>query len=99
MIFRIGNRIAKAGNVGGIQAIGDALLVQVRVTGERQKAGVLVLPSKARAAQGAVRFSNWNLNKQTANESVALVGLVIGNRQKGIAVDCFNESISHRVER
>src|SRR5262249_32706731 len=98
MIFRIGHRIAEAGNVRGIQATGNALLVQVSIAGERQQAGVLVLPSKPSATKGAVRFSDRNLNKQTADESVALIWLIVGNRQQGIAVDCFNKSISHRVE-
>src|SRR5262249_14539302 len=46
IVFRIRSGLADRSCVGGIETIGDALLVQVGIAGEGKQAGVLVFPAK-----------------------------------------------------
>src|SRR5262249_59785064 len=88
-VFGVGCSLAHVGVVGGIEPVGDALLVQVGVTGERQKAGLLVLPAKPAAANRAAGFCYRDLDERAGDKPSALGRLVLFTLEHRLAFDCL----------
>src|SRR5882762_1490906 len=62
--------IANIGYLIGLQAVGDAHFVEVRIAGEREQAGVLVLPAEAADAHLSGSFHDGDIKDLTADLSV-----------------------------
>ncbi len=75
-----------------LQRARDAHLVQVRVRGERHEAGVLVLPTEAADADGAVRLENRHGDHLAGDASFALPRLRVGDREERVRVDRLDEA-------
>src|SRR5215472_379826 len=97
LVFGVGCGLANRGGVGGVEPVGDALLVQVRVTGERQKAGLLVLPAKPAAANRAAGFRYRDLDERSGDKASALARLVLCNLEQCVAVDGLNKTIAESI--
>src|SRR2546426_1035274 len=66
-VFWIWDRVAQRGHFGGHQTAGDAHFVEVGVSGERQQAGMLILPAKSSNPIRTGCFKNGNRNRLAAN--------------------------------
>src|SRR5262249_9463885 len=81
-------------SIAAIKLTGDAHLVEVGVTGEREEAGVRVLPTEASGSRHSAGFDRRNLDERPYDAS-RLAGL---NGCDGVAVDGLNEAIAKGVE-
>src|SRR5262249_30794281 len=67
--------------------------------GEREQAGLLVLPAKASATNGAAAFIHRHLDELTGDVATALSRLAVGDRQQRVAVDGLDVAVAQDVER
>src|SRR5215216_8173256 len=74
---------------------GDANFVQVRLGGERNQAGVLILPAKPSDPQRSARLKHRDVN----NLSAHFRGLTIGESDKSLVGNCFHKAVAERVQR
>ena len=82
-----------------VEAIRDALLVEVGVRCEREQAGHLVLPAEAADAGGGVTRRRRLEDRNFDHESAHAGRLIIRNVSQRLIVNHFHETVAERVQR
>src|SRR6266702_3670306 len=98
LVIRFRSRVAEVGDFVGLEAAGDAHLIEIGVRGEGKEAGLLVFPPETADAGLAGGFNDGNV-EDLATDFVVLLALVFGEVHEGLIRDRFHKSIAQKVQR
>src|SRR5438477_8992717 len=99
LVIGLADGVAKIGDFVGLEAAGDAHFVEIGVSREGQKAGMLVLPAEAANGGLARGLENGNVEDLTANLLVVFLTLFPGEVHESLIRDRFHKAIAQEVQR
>jgi hypothetical protein len=89
-------RVAKVGHLIRLKAVSDAHLIEVGVTGERQQARMLVLPTEPSYAHLSGGFYDRNVENLSADFPMRRFALLFKEIHEGLIGQRLDEAIPNR---
>src|SRR5713226_6419436 len=99
LVIGLADGVAKVGNFVGLEAAGDPHFVEIRVSGEGQKTGLLIFPSEAADGGLAWSFDDGNMQGLATDLVVVLLALLGGEVNESLIGDSFDKTIAQNIER
>src|SRR5438034_1018788 len=99
LVIGLAGGVAQAGDFVGLEAAGDTHFVEIGVSREGQKAGMLVLPAEAANGGLAGGLENGNVEDLAANLFVVFLTLFPSEVHESLIGDGFHKAIAQEIQR
>ena len=99
LVVRLADGVAQVGDFVGLEAAGDAHFVEIGVSREGQKAGLLVLPAETANAGLARGLEDGNVEDLAADLLLAFLTLLPGEVHESLIRDGFHKAIAQKIQR
>src|SRR5260370_37154391 len=78
LVIGLADGVAKIGDFVGLEAAGDPHFVEISVSGEGQKTGLLIFPAETADSGLTRRLDDGNIKQLATNLVVTLLALLLG---------------------
>ncbi len=99
LIIGLLHGVAEVGDFVRLERISDAHLVEIGVSGEGEKAGMLILPAEAANAGRAGDFDDGNVEGLAADFAMVLLALILREIEEGLVGNSLDKSVAENIHR
>src|SRR5260370_27785657 len=99
LVIGLADGVAKVGDFVGLEAAGDPHFVEIGVSGEGQKTGLLIFPAEAADGGLAGSFDDGNMQGLATDLVVVLLALLGGEVNESLIGDSFDKTVAQNIER
>src|SRR5216684_3968214 len=99
LVIGLTDGVAKVGDFVGLEAAGDPHFVEISVSGEGQKTGLLIFPAEAADGGLAGSFDDGNMQGLATDLVVVLLALLGGEVNESLIGDSFDKTVAQNIER
>src|SRR5260370_23647034 len=99
LVIGLADGVAKVGDFVGLEAAGDPHFVEIGVSGEGQKTGLLIFPAEAADGGLSGSFDDGNMQHLAADLVVVLLALLGSEIHERLIGHGFDKTIAQNIER